>query len=468
MPRKSSASFIPVLKICIEIVIIFLLLFYFLQLEYIDQGTPRKISYIIYAHIKAWILLSLSWYFIGSYFGVFEMKRGGTIASYMERTLYQILIFSVILFSVSGLKRTDLLSFKNSMLFLGVFTLIIFVSRLIEFYLNRFFLSMGFDSRNVLMVDHNEFTEQYIKELKGRKDLGYHIIGSINGNKMEGISLRNFSLTEFEKAIDKFAIDIIFLSLEGQLAYQTIEDIKILASKKRVKLNYIPSPTMSGFNDLKMEYIYTYPVLQGIQNPLDYWLNRWIKRIGDLVISGMSLSIFSLTLFPIIGIMIAIDSGFPIFFKQKRAGLDGKEFYCLKFRTMRINQDSDKKITTRGDSRITNIGRILRSSSLDELPQLINVFLGDMSLVGPRPHMISQDQEFDEILQHYSLRHHVKPGITGLAQISGFRGEINSDEDMENRVRSDLYYIRNWSFSLDFVIMIKTFINIIKGDENAI
>src|SRR5690606_16089232 len=141
---------------------------------------------------------------------------------------------------------------------------------------------------------------------------------------------------------------------------------------------------------------------------------------------------------------------------------------CLKFRTMREDKDNNKKPTERDDPRVTKLGRILRKTSLDELPQFFNVLKGDMSIVGPRPHMVSENESYSEIIKKYSLRHYVKPGITGLAQIRGYRGAIDSEKDMELRVRTDIYYVRNWSFLLDLLIIYKTVRLILVGDENAI
>ncbi len=173
-------------------------------------------------------------------------------------------------------------------------------------------------------------------------------------------------------------------------------------------------------------------------------------------------------LFPIIAILIKLDSKGPVLFKQKRRGIKGEEFNCYKFRTMRNDGTNSIKATIVNDKRITKVGQFLRKTSLDELPQFINVLNGDMSIVGPRPHMISQDNYYSDIIKKYNLRNYVKPGITGLAQVKGFRGAVDCDKDMEDRIRTDIFYVRNWSILLDFQIIYQTMLLIIKGDENAI
>ena len=172
-------------------------------------------------------------------------------------------------------------------------------------------------------------------------------------------------------------------------------------------------------------------------------------------------------MFPIIGFLIKISSKGPILFKQKRSGLDNKEFFCYKFRSMNQNIDADNKQATKDDNRITLIGSFLRKSSLDEFPQFINVIKGDMSIVGPRPHMLKHTEQYSELIKKYMVRQLVKPGITGVAQIKGYRGETKEIRQMEGRVKWDVWYIENWTFFLDINVILKTVFNFIKGDEKA-
>jgi putative colanic acid biosynthesis UDP-glucose lipid carrier transferase len=165
--------------------------------------------------------------------------------------------------------------------------------------------------------------------------------------------------------------------------------------------------------------------------------------------------------------VVKIESKGPLIFKQKREGLSGREFVCYKFRSMQINNDSDTVHTTKNDLRVTKIGAFLRKTSIDELPQFLNVLVGHMSVVGPRPHLESLSLEYQKQVDDYLKRHIVKPGITGLAQVSGYRGEIKKKSDIKNRVRFDIFYIENWSFFLDIKIIIKTLFNVFKGEEKA-
>lgn len=195
--------------------------------------------------------------------------------------------------------------------------------------------------------------------------------------------------------------------------------------------------------------------------------NKLIKRLFDISFS----LIFLCTLFPFIFIVIAIITKItmpgPVFFCQKRSGLNDKEFYCLKFRSMKVNKDADVVQATKDDPRKTKWGNILRKTNLDEMPQFINVLLGDMSIVGPRPHMLKHTEEYSKLINKYMVRHFVKPGITGWSQVSGFRGETKELHQMESRVRGDIWYIEHWSFLLDLLIICKTVVNVFRGEKNA-
>ena len=218
---------------------------------------------------------------------------------------------------------------------------------------------------------------------------------------------------------------------------------------------------------MHFEMLGNVPILYIRQEPLAQPENRLLKRMFDILFSLL----FLCTLFPviylIIGTAIKITSPGPIFFKQKRSGEAGKEFWCYKFRSMRVNKDSDTMQATKNDPRKTKLGNFLRKSNIDELPQFINVLLGSMSVVGPRPHMLLHTQEYSRLINKYMVRHFVKPGITGWSQVTGFRGETKELKDMEGRIRGDIWYLEHWSFGLDLYIMYRTVANVFRGERNA-
>lgn len=220
-------------------------------------------------------------------------------------------------------------------------------------------------------------------------------------------------------------------------------------------------------NQVYLNMVGTVPYLSLRPEPLSYPGNKLLKRAFDIVFSLL----FLCTLFPFIYLVVAVVTWCtmpgPVFFKQKRNGLNDKEFYCYKFRSMRVNGDADRLQATKEDARVTWWGRILRRTSLDETPQFINVLMGDMSVVGPRPHMLRHTEEYSRLINKYMVRHFVKPGITGWSQVTGFRGETKELGDMENRIKNDIWYIEHWSFVLDLYIVYKTVANGIRGEKNA-
>lgn len=194
---------------------------------------------------------------------------------------------------------------------------------------------------------------------------------------------------------------------------------------------------------------------------------RFLKRFFDVVVSIFTLIFVVSWLFPIIAILIKLDSNGSVFFKQLRHGRDNQLFYCYKFRTMVKNKDADTKQATVNDARITGIGRFLRKSSLDELPQVINVILGDMSIVGPRPQAVPMNIEFAKEIDNFMARHKVKPGITGLAQSKGYRGEISSFNELHSRFRLDNFYVRKWNLIFDIKIVIETAVSLMSKSDKA-
>ena len=233
-----------------------------------------------------------------------------------------------------------------------------------------------------------------------------------------------------------------------------------------IRFFIIPSMTPYLHRRLHYDSLGSVPILSVRPEPLENPLNAALKRVFDILFSGAFLIFFPLILIPV-AIAVKISSPGPIFFKQKRTGLRGKDFYCYKFRTMRVNDKSDEQQATKNDPRKTKVGDFLRKTNIDELPQFWNVFKGDMSVVGPRPHMIKHTEDYSKLIDTYMLRHLVKPGITGWAQVNGYRGETKELWQMAKRVQYDVWYIENWDFFLDLKIIYLTIANTLRGEKNA-
>ena len=244
---------------------------------------------------------------------------------------------------------------------------------------------------------------------------------------------------------------------------------KLLSFCDRNMVRFRIVPDYSNFKSRKVGYDFygNLPVITLREEPLQLGFNRFVKRMFDILFSFLVIVLLLSWMYPILFVLIKLDSKGPFVFKQLRSGLDNNNFYCFKFRTMKMNADSDLNQATQDDVRITKLGVFLRKTSIDEFPQFINVFLGDMSVVGPRPHMLKHTKDFSDSIGNYMVRQLVKPGITGAAQANGFRGEISKFEDIKQRVEFDVWYIENWSLLLDIKLIALTIVNMIKGQSKA-
>lgn len=233
-----------------------------------------------------------------------------------------------------------------------------------------------------------------------------------------------------------------------------------------MRFYYVPqiSPYLS--RNFGQEHIGSVPVMAVLNNPLEKSYNAGVKRLFDILFSSAFLIVSPIIFIPV-AIAIKLSSPGPVFFRQKRTGYMGEDFWCYKFRTMRVNDDADSVQASKNDPRKTRLGDFLRRTSIDELPQFINVLKGDMSVVGPRPHMLKHTEDYSRLINNYMVRHFIKPGITGWAQVMGYRGQTEELWQMEKRVEHDIWYIEHWTFLLDIKIIIRTVINAFHEEENA-
>ncbi|UKT63243.1 undecaprenyl-phosphate glucose phosphotransferase [Pedobacter mucosus] len=270
----------------------------------------------------------------------------------------------------------------------------------------------------------------------------------------------------FKMALDKGIKDIYVTIAPERMAEMAI--LTEEAERQCVRLKFIPDIGGALLSPYTVSYLGNeFPVISLRSEPLEKVHNRFKKRVIDVVFSGLIILFVLSWLYPIIAILIKMQSKGPVLFKQLRSGRDDEPFWCFKFRSMRMNADSDKRQASKDDDRITSIGKFLRKSSLDELPQFFNVFMGHMSVVGPRPHMLSHTEQYKGIVDQFMVRHFLKPGITGWAQVNGYRGETKEDYKMIKRVEFDIWYLEHWTAALDVKIIFMTAINMAKGEENA-
>ncbi|MBK6342364.1 MAG: exopolysaccharide biosynthesis polyprenyl glycosylphosphotransferase [Flavobacteriales bacterium] len=263
-------------------------------------------------------------------------------------------------------------------------------------------------------------------------------------------------------------IDIVYCALPGSRK-QEITDLMEFCERNTIRFRVIPSAEsfIPVVKTSDLEFMGNVPVSKLRKEPMDRALNRGLKRAFDVAFSLAVVVLILTWLIPLLAVLVKLSSRGPVFFKQMRLGRDNKEFVCWKFRSMRMNKEADVKQATKDDPRVTAVGRFLRKSNLDEMPQFYNVLLGHMSVVGPRPHPIRLNEQYRDIIDKYMVRHFVRPGITGWAQVNGLRGETRTPELMERRVELDVWYMENWSFWLDLRIVLKTVTNMFGKDKMA-
>jgi putative colanic acid biosynthesis UDP-glucose lipid carrier transferase len=368
---------------------------------------------------------------------------------------------------------------------------VFFVCLLFKRFVERWFLKLyreaGRNTRSVTLVGSDPELLAIFMKLRDDATLGYRILGyygeeslsevatevdklSKNRTKERGLLRRLGSMEDFMKLMEKFPDELelgdeLYLCISRK-ERDVIREVSKLCDHHVVRFYYVPVSVETIGLNLKREFMDDMEIYTTYENPLQNPVNKALKRMFDIVFSLVFLSITAL-LFPIIYIVIKIQSPGPIFFKQLRTGLDGRDFYCYKFRSMHVNKDADRLQATKDDPRKYPFGNFMRKANIDELPQFWNVLKGDMSIVGPRPHMLAHTEMYSQLIDKYMVRHFVKPGVTGWAQVTGFRGETKELWQMEGRVKRDIWYMEHWSIWLDIRIVWLTFKTIFVHDEHA-
>jgi len=455
MQRIRYSRYLKSIIVLLDLLVIALIfIFFFLSRNQDLKYNPET----WYQNAFSLALLFLFWMLLSGRTKIYNIPRNLTYTLFLERLLVHFLIF---IFGLLLIGKVSYNVFFNSDIYWLSFYLFffIFLAKSLIFFGIKYFRSLGINHRNIMFLNENSSTEVLKNILKSRKDYGYKIF------EYKNPEINADELIEFWKTN---GIHTLFIPIENAYTERTEKEIFRLAEANKVHISLIPSITQSDFFLYDMGYIQTQPVLNQAKYPLDYYSNFLLKRTFDIIFSAIVLAGICSWLFPIIAVLIRATSKGPVFFIQKRYGFHEEVFHCIKFRTMIVNNESSTKTTEENDARITRIGKFLRKTSLDEMPQFINVLKGEMSIVGPRPHMLAVDNYYKPKIGRYSLRSMVSPGITGLAQVNGLRGDAGNVEiEMNKRILADAFYVRNWSFVLDLVIILKTVLLVITGDKNA-
>ncbi|MBV2195878.1 MAG: undecaprenyl-phosphate glucose phosphotransferase [Flavobacterium sp.] len=406
-------------------------------------------------------LISFFWLIISYYSGYYEVFRYSKGIEILGKLLKQFIFISLITFAYVGFKYKYVTVDEIEVFIFWSLFLIGFVKFSIFFLLKKYRILYGGNQRKVILLGNGKSVDELKDFFTTNPDYGYNLVRvfDLKSNKKQEL------IESMQYVVDN-KIDEVYASM-NVLSNNEINYLINFVDNNLKTIKFLPDSKNTLFRNLAVEYYEYIPIISLRTIPLDKEVNKRLKRFFDIVFSLFIIVFLLFWLTPVLALIIRLESKGPTFFKQKRNGLNYEEFYCYKFRSMHLNPIADLEQVQKNDPRITRIGKFIRKTSIDELPQFFNVLLGDMSVVGPRPHMVSHTEMYAKSVDKFMVRHFIKPGITGLAQTNGFRGEVETEKDIINRVKYDIFYLENWSLLLDIKIIFATVINAIKGEKKA-
>ena len=410
-----------------------------LNLYLLHAASAEIIAYTLYS--------KRNYYFVDNY------------KSRIKHVSLRMVVFILTLFVLAQLFLPKDYSSQFLLQYVGVFYLL----KITVFYMLYKYLDYkrkkGKFLRNIVILGLRETDILFGYLIEKNPTLGFNLIGYIADTDDYDRNDKTIlgKIDEIEALTNKYQIQKIFITPSKHFEVENARKLLGVCNKVGLKARYVMMNTY--WNERRVndpDFVNSLAIYNPQEIPLDNFSNRFVKRIFDIVFSSLVILFLFSWLFPIIALIIKLDSKGPVFFQQQRTGIDNEIFNCLKFRTMQVNDDADSKQAEANDSRISRVGAILRKYNIDELPQFFNVLFGEMSVVGPRPHMLKHTDQYSALINHYKVRHYVKPGVTGWAQVNGYRGLTDELWKMEKRVDFDMEYLKNWNFFWDLKIIYLT------------
>ncbi len=438
-------------------------LFFFIDLLLIN-GIISFVNDKEFLNAHFLIYINIFWLLISILSGFYKVYRFTKIYRIFTLLFIQFFLITLAYFSYFGIFREGDVVHNQFKILVSILVGVT-IFKFISFYALKQYRRGGKNYRNVVVIGQDDTSKNVSKIFIEEEELGYKYHGFFSNKPKNQENYLGHLNDSFEYILNN-NIDEIYCTVSA-LKKEEVKEFTKFANRHSRIIKLIPNSNELYSKNLSAEYYSNTLVLNVNRLPLDIAENRVMKRTFDILFSILVIIFLLSWLGPLLAILIRIESKGPALFKQEREGLGGYHFICYKFRSMKVNKQSDKQHAKKNDERVTKIGAFLRKTSIDELPQFFNVLVGDMSVVGPRPHISTFSQEYQKEIDNYMERHSVKPGITGLAQVSGYRGEVTNRSDIKNRVRLDIFYIENWSLLLDLRITLQTLFNVFKGDEKA-
>ena len=404
-------------------------------------------------------LIMITWIMIVIYNKSYNIGRGVSYLVTVQNALKSIFVllslisFGNLFFNVYEFSIINLLSA------IVIFTISVLLYRLIVHSLLDNYRTYGGNIKNIAIIGYDKKGINLYNTILKNPHLGYRSKGVFYKKSKSKYDIPYMGkISDFISGIENYSEAYISDEIPNKVKKEIIQECDL----NLVKVRILPELVNYQFKNFFISKLIDIPVIEINELPLDKLYNRVLKRIFDIVISSFVIVFILSWLIPLFGLIIKLQSKGPILFTQSRNGENGIPFKCFKFRSMIINKQSDKVFADHNDKRLTKFGRFIRITALDELPQFINVFTGDMSIIGPRPHPLLLNKEYERKIEKFNKRHQFKPGITGLAQINGYRGKIKTHSDMNSRVKLDRYYFKNWSFYFDIKIFFSTMLKMIR------
>lgn len=461
--NKQYERYLKILLITLDFVALNAILFITVWLLAGKIVSVFKDAYIIYYFVTngAWLTLC----FFG---GTYSQRVILNFISFTKRTIQVYILWLVVLLLYLFFSRELLVSRLFIMFSMAGFGVGLMINRFLYLGITKYLRKHKTIVKKVLIIGLNG-TAQKLTEYFETDGLNTQMMGYIE-DEDKVLQLSHYpvlaGLNDTLNIARQLEIEEIYSTITPEENHH-IYDLMYQSERACIRFKIVPNLSLFIKRDIHIDYFGDLPVLSLRNEALDDVGNRFKKRVLDIIVSVV-VTVFILSwLLPLLGLLIYLESGRPIFFKQLRTGKNLKPFPCWKLRSMRVNKDAHLKQTTKNDNRITRVGRFIRKTSLDEFPQFINVLKGDMSLVGPRPHMLKHTDDYSQIVDEYHVRQFAKPGITGWAQINGYRGEIINPEQIKTRVNLDVWYLENWTLWLDIQILFLTIYKVVKGDKKA-
>lgn len=434
--------------------------------------------------VNLFYITNLIWLALTALLKMYNYRSAGRYSHLKNATLNAMLAFALFFGFYLLLVKQDDITIGFSLYFLFQFILAIGCSRLALKAIIRSFIRTTRTRKKIAIIGFNDTARKLAEYFSGQKtsfefsgffddDLVKHQAMAVPvapGGTAPAVSSLAANIKGSVKDIIEYAIHNNIKEIYSTLLpdnNQNVQELIKQADQHFLRIKFVPDFTNMLRSNYHINYMNHFPVISLRDEPLQEIHNQFIKRCFDVVFSSLVIVFLLSWLYPLLALCIKLSSKGPVIFRQLRSGQDNKPFWCYKFRTMTVNGDADSQQAVKGDVRVTKLGAFLRKTSLDELPQFFNVLIGDMSVIGPRPHMLIHTEQYSAIISKFMVRHFVKPGISGWAQINGLRGGTETNDLMEKRVEHDIWYMEHWSILLDLKIIFRTVFNVFKGEDKA-